>query len=123
MKTVMIIIDGLGDELIPELDGATPLEASFAPNMHYIASRGRIGRIRTTFPGYPIESMVCIMGLLGYEPERFYPHGRASFEAMAKGIPLHPGDLVLRCNTITVDPVARTLADFTAGMISDSKAR
>jgi 2,3-bisphosphoglycerate-independent phosphoglycerate mutase len=93
MKTVMIIIDGLGDEPIPDLNGRTPLEAAFIPNIQYIANGGRTGQIRTTFPGFPIESMVCIMGLLGYEPERFYPYGRASFEAMAKGIPLQPNDL------------------------------
>ena len=123
MKTVLVIIDGLGDEPLPELAGKTPLESAFIPNIQYIASRGRTGRIRTTFPGYPIESMVCIMGLLGYEPQKFYPSGRASFEAMAKGIPLHPQDLVLRCNTISTDPVHQTIADFTAGLISDSEAR
>jgi len=123
MKTVMIIIDGLGDEPIADLGGRTPLEAAFIPNIQYIASRGRIGRINTTFPGFPIESMVCIMGLLGYEPEQFYPSGRASFEAMAKGIPLHPNDLVLRCNTVTADLQRQVLTDFTAGLISDSDAR
>lgn len=123
MKTVLVIIDGLGDEPIPGFDGRTPLESAFIPNIQYIASRGRTGRIRTTFPGYPIESMVCIMGLLGYEPEKFYPSGRASFEAMAKGIPLHPNDLVLRCNTISVDRERQTITDFTAGLISDSDAR
>lgn len=123
MKTVMVIIDGLGDEPIPELGGRTPLEVAFIPNIQYIATRGRIGRIRTTFPGFPIESMVCIMGLLGYEPQQFYPCGRASFEAMAKGIPLHPGDLVLRCNTVTVDRDRQVLTDFTGGLISDSDAR
>jgi 2,3-bisphosphoglycerate-independent phosphoglycerate mutase len=123
MKRVLIILDGLGDEPIAELGGTTPLEAAVAPNLHFIASRGGIGSIRTTFDGFPIESMVCIMGLLGYPPDEFYPAGRAGFEAMAKGIPLHPDDLVLRCNTVTVDRDAQTLTDFTGGMITDSAAR
>jgi 2,3-bisphosphoglycerate-independent phosphoglycerate mutase len=123
MKTVMVIIDGLGDEPIAELGGKTPLASAFIPNIHYIANRGSIGCIKTTFDGFPIESMVCIMGLLGYEPERFYPSGRASFEAMAKGIPLNEGDLVLRCNTITVDRKNQLLTDFTGGLIADSTAR
>jgi 2,3-bisphosphoglycerate-independent phosphoglycerate mutase len=123
MKTVMIVIDGLGDEPIPALNGKTPLAAAFAPNIHYIANRGTIGQMRTTFAGFPVESMVCIMGLLGYEPAKFYPNGRASFEAMAKGIPLHASDLVLRCNIVTVDPARSLLTDFTAGLISDSHAR
>lgn len=123
MKTVMIVIDGLGDDPIPALDGKTPLEAAYAPGIHYIASRGRIGRIATAFPGYPVESLVCIMGLLGYSPEKYYPTGRASFEAMAKGIHLNDEDLVFRCNIVTVDPATRNLTDFTAGMITDSDAR
>ncbi len=123
MKTVMIIIDGLPDEPIAEMGGATPLEASFSPNIHYMASRGQVGRIQTTFPGFPIESMVCIMGLLGYEPRKYYPHGRASFEAMAKGIPLHANDLVTRCNIVTVDKEKQEITDFTAGLITDSDAR
>jgi 2,3-bisphosphoglycerate-independent phosphoglycerate mutase len=123
MKSVMVIIDGLGDEPIPDLGGETPLAAAFAPNVHYIASRGQIGRIETTFPGFPIESMVCIMGLLGYDPKEFYPTGRASFEALAKGIPLNANDLVFRCNIVTIDKNKQTLADFTAGLISDSNAR
>lgn len=121
MKRVIIILDGLGDEPIPALGGATPLEVAFIPNIHFIASRGEIGCVATTFQGFPIESMVCIMGLLGYPPEQFYPSGRAAFEAMAKGIPLRKDDLVLRCNTVTVDN--QCLSDFTAGMITDSAAR
>lgn len=123
MKIVIIIIDGLGDEQLSELGGKTPLESSFIPNIHYIANRGHVGRIEATFPGFPIESMVCIMGLLGYEPEKFYPCGRASFEAMAKGIPLHTDDLIMRCNTITVDMESQKLRDFSANLISDSDAR
>ncbi|QPK63431.1 2,3-bisphosphoglycerate-independent phosphoglycerate mutase [Methylomonas sp. LL1] len=123
MKTVMIVIDGLGDEPIPELNGKTPLQVAHAPNIHFIANRGQIGRIQTTFPGFPIESMVCIMGLLGYAPEKYYPCGRASFEAMAKGIPLKQNDLVLRCNLVTIDPKKQILKDFTAGLINDSHAR
>ncbi len=123
MKRVLVIIDGLGDEPLDELEGKTPLEAAFIPNIHYIANRGRIGRIATAFPGLPVESLVCIMGLLGYDPDRYYPCGRASFEALAKGIPLADGDLVLRCNCITVDQEKDIVRDFTAGMISDSDAR
>ena len=123
MKVVMIVIDGLGDEPIPELQGKTPLEVAHIPNIHYIATRGQIGRIQTTFPGFPVESMVCIMGLLGYDPIKYYPSGRASFEAMAKGIPLKSNDIILRCNLITIDKDKQIIKDFTAGLIEDSHAR
>jgi len=123
MKLVLLIIDGVSDDPILDLGGRTPLEACFAPHIHYVASRGQIGRINTAFEGFPVESMVCIMGLMGYPPSQYYPAGRASFEAMAKGIPLSTGDLIFRCNTVTVDRETQELRDFTAGMISDSDAR
>lgn len=123
MKSVMVIIDGLGDEPIPELKNKTPLEVAHIPNIQYIASRGKIGQIRTTFPGFPIESMVCIMGLIGYEPKIFYPAGRSSFEAAAKGIPLDNDDLIFRCNIVEIDRSKQEISDFTAGQISDTDAR
>jgi 2,3-bisphosphoglycerate-independent phosphoglycerate mutase len=119
----MIILDGLSDVGSPALNGKTPLQAAYAPHLHYLGTQGRVLRIDTTFEGFPVESMVCIMGLLGYEPQQFYPAGRASFEALAKGIPLSPRDLILRCNTVTIDPQTRQLTDFTAGMIRDAAAR
>ncbi|HNM33975.1 MAG TPA: alkaline phosphatase family protein [Chitinophagaceae bacterium] len=123
IKTVLIIIDGLGDAPIKELGNRTPLESAFIPNIHYIATKGEIGRINTVFNGFPIESMVCIMGLLGYEPENFYPAGRASFEALARGIPLNENDLVLRCNLISLDETKEIITDFTAGLITDNDAK
>jgi 2,3-bisphosphoglycerate-independent phosphoglycerate mutase len=122
MKTLFVIIDGLGDVPVPELDMRTPLEAAVVPTMHRMASRGQVGRVATAFEGFPIESMVCTMGLLGYAPERFYPSGRASFEALARDITLHDGDLALRCNIITIDPTDDSIVDFTAGLISDNEA-
>ncbi len=123
MKIVYIIIDGLSDELIPELDNKTPLEVAFAPNIHYIANRGQVGRINTIFDGFPIESMVCIMGLLGYHPQKYYPNGRASFEAIAKGIPVYENDLVFRCNILEIEKKTKKLKDFTSNLISDRNAR
>lgn len=122
MKRVLIILDGLGDEPIAELGNRTPLEAAVAPNLQRIAQDGEIGTVATTFDGYPVESMVCIMGLLGYAPQEFYPAGRAGFEAAAQGIELNDSDLILRCNTVTVDRDRQRLADFTGGMITDSAA-
>ncbi len=123
MKLVMFVMDGVSDDPVTELGGRTPLDLGFAPHVHYMASRGRIGRIDTAFNGFPVESMVCIMGLMGYPPQDYYPAGRAAFEALAKGIPLGRDDLIFRCNTVTVDPDSGELRDFTAAMIGDSDAR
>jgi len=122
-KTFMLIMDGVSDDAIPELRGNTPLEAAVTPYMEYLAQTAELGTIETIFDGYPIESMVCIMGLLGYDPRKYYPFGRASFEAMARGIALRDDDIAFRCNIIKATEGRGEILDFTAGMISDTYAK
>jgi 2,3-bisphosphoglycerate-independent phosphoglycerate mutase len=123
MKTFMLIIDGVSDDPLPELGGHTPLEVAVTPYMEYLALKGEMGTIQTAFEGYPIESLVCIMGLLGYDPRKHYPCGRASFEAIARGVSVGENDLVFRCNIVKVAKNRESIADFTAGMISDTYAK
>lgn len=123
MKYVMVIIDGVSDDPIRELGGKTPLEVASTPFIDQLVSNGKVGCINTAIEGYPIESLACIMGLLGYNPRRYYPNGRASFEALAKGIDLSNDDLVLRCNLIKIDEKDNRIVDFTGGLISDIKAK
>ena len=123
MKYFMLIIDGVTDEPLESLCNRTPLQSSWAPNLSYLAFNGKSGAINTTFDDYPVESLVCIMGLLGYNPELYYPSGRSSFEAIAKGISVGDEDLVFRCNIVKASSDGKVLQDFTAGMISDSQAR
>ena len=108
----MLIIDGAGDDPLPELGGRTPLEAAVVPYMEHLASNGETGAVQTVFDGCPIESLVCIMGLLGYDPRKYYPCGRASFEAMARGIGIGENDLVLRCNIVRAAKNRESIADF-----------
>jgi 2,3-bisphosphoglycerate-independent phosphoglycerate mutase len=119
----MLVIDGIGDDATPELHGHTPLEVAVTPNMEYLASSSELGTIETTFDGYPIDSIVCIMGLLGYDPRKYYPYGRSSFEAMARGIALGEDDLAFRCNIVKAAEGGASIEDFTAGMISDTYAK
>ena len=121
MKMVVIIGDGMADQPVPELDGRTPLEAAYAPHMHLLARRGITGLARTCYPGLPVESAVANLGILGFDPRRHYPGGRASFEALARGIALGKGDLAFRCNLVSVDGAGR-ISDFTAAQISDADA-
>jgi 2,3-bisphosphoglycerate-independent phosphoglycerate mutase len=123
MKHVLLILDGASDEQIPELNGQTPLEAAFTPHLDYLAGSGLRGRLQTAFKGLPVDSLVCIMGILGYDPARYYPGGRASVEALARGISLTQDDLALRCNIVRVSDNGETLLDFTGGMISDLHAK
>ncbi|MDR2695807.1 MAG: 2,3-bisphosphoglycerate-independent phosphoglycerate mutase [Deltaproteobacteria bacterium] len=123
MKHVLFILDGASDDPLPELGGRTPLEAAFTPHLDFLAGQGSLFRLQTAFEGFPVESLVCIMGILGYDPARYYPHGRASVEALARGIPLQANDLALRCNIVRVSDDGAAMLDFTAGMISDAHAR
>ena len=123
MKYVLLIIDGVSDEAIEELGYCTPLEKAVMPNIDYVAYNGQVGRIDTAFKGYPVESMVCIMGLLGYDARKYYPCGRASVEAIAQGIDIGKDDLAFRCNIITTDKEKKYINDFTANLISDSEAK
>ncbi|MFQ5631972.1 MAG: phosphoglycerate mutase, partial [bacterium] len=93
MKYLIIDGDGMGDLPVPELHNRTPLEVAETPHLDTIVQKGRLGLMQTIFPNLPVGSIVANMGILGYDPYQFYPHGRASFEALAKGITLDDGDL------------------------------
>lgn len=120
MKYVVVIADGASDETIPALRNKTPFEFASLPTLDKITDRGRTGLLRTSFDGLPVGSVVANMGIMGYSPHRYYPNGRASFEALAQNICLNEGDVAFRCNLISVDNDC--ISDFTAGNIDDSTA-
>ena len=79
MKHVIIIGDGMSDEPIKELNGRTPLQAARTPHMDALAKGGELGLVHTTPDGYPPGSDVTQMGILGYDPRKYYT-GRAPLE-------------------------------------------
>ncbi len=121
MKYIIIIGDGMGDLPIPELGGKTPLEAAATPHIDRIANLGCVGLMQTVFNNLPIGSIVANMGILGFDPYEYYPHGRASFEALAQNVTINENDLAFRCNLISLD--GDRVQDFTAGMIPDDQGR
>lgn len=123
MKRLVVILDGASDVPVPELDGRTPLEAASTPCLDELARDALVGRLTTAHEGFPVESLVCVMGMLGYRPADHYPSGRASLEALAHGLSLREGDLAFRCNIVRVAEDGHTLQDFTANMIDTARAR
>ncbi len=119
-KYVIIVPDGAADEKIAQFDDKTVLEAAAIPNMDQIAKNGRQGLVCTIPEGFTPGSDVAQMSMLGYDPEKYYA-GRAPIEAAAKGIHLGPEDWVFRCNLVTF--ADGTMADHSAGHISDKEAR
>lgn len=100
-KILYVILDGLGDQPVPQLGGRTPLEAAAKPNLDRLADTGRQGTVITVGKGIAPESDVAVMAILGYDPLRYHA-GRGPLEAVGAGLPFHDGDLALRGNFASV---------------------
>ena len=118
--TVVFLGDGMADEPLPELGGRTPLQAASTPGMDRIAASGQSGTLLTLPEGYPTSSDVANMSVLGCDLATEFC-GRGPLEAMARGIPLGPGDVCFRVNLVSIAPDG-TLADFSGGHIPQDKA-
>ena len=121
MKYLILCVDGMADFAHPALDGKTTMEAARTPHLDRLAAQGAIGRAQTSYPDLPCGSPVANLAILGYDPHRYHPNGRSSFEALAAGTRLRPGDLSFRCNLVTISQDQR-IADFTAGQIETDVA-
>lgn len=97
-----VILDGLGDDPIPELDGKTPLEAASTPNMDRLARDGRNGYVTTVGEGIAPESDIAVFAILGYDPHEHHS-GRGPLESVGSGLEVNDGDLAYRVNFSTVE--------------------
>ncbi|MDH5478702.1 MAG: phosphoglycerate mutase, partial [Nitrospinota bacterium] len=75
-KYVILLGDGMPDWPIEEMDGKTPLALAATPNMDRMARDGVVGSAKTTPPGFYPGSDITNMGILGYDPNKYYT-GRA----------------------------------------------
>lgn len=114
MKQLMLIIDGMADLPCDALGGLTPLEAAHTPNLDSMRHLGHAG---TTPAGLSTDSQNCILTILGMPPE-LIPKGRAYLEALAEGIKVEEGDLLLRLNFVGVENgrLARNCLPYTGKM-------
>jgi 2,3-bisphosphoglycerate-independent phosphoglycerate mutase len=102
MKIIFIVIDGLGDDSVPELGNKTPLEAANTPNMDWLARNGIYGKLKQVFVGESPDSDETHFSLFGYDPNQ-YLVGRGVFEALGIGFKLKSNDVALRANLGTVN--------------------
>uniref|UniRef100_K3WQF7 Metalloenzyme domain-containing protein n=1 Tax=Globisporangium ultimum (strain ATCC 200006 / CBS 805.95 / DAOM BR144) TaxID=431595 RepID=K3WQF7_GLOUD len=100
-SVVFVLIDGLADVSLHELQERTTLEAARTPAMDAIARGGLTGLMDPVAPGYACGSDTAHMSILGYDPVVHY-RGRGSFEAMGAGLPMDKGDVAFKCNFATV---------------------
>ncbi|MCW4045703.1 MAG: alkaline phosphatase family protein [Candidatus Bathyarchaeota archaeon] len=101
MKLLYVVIDGMGDLPVNELNHKTPLEVAETPNMNFLAKKGKAGLMYSVRKGVAPESDAAVISLLGYDPFK-YSTGRGIIEAAGAGIALKDGDLALRCNFATL---------------------
>jgi len=121
MKYVLIVGDGMADLPIEDLDGQTPLEYAYKPNMNRLAGSALLGGLVRTVPeGMEPGSDVANMNILGYDPRKYYT-GRGPLEAIAMGVPMNKEDVAFRCNLVSTD--GERIIDYSAGHISSEEAR
>ncbi len=120
MKYCILIIDGASGLPLPERDGQTCLELAHTPNLDAMVTEGILGLARTVPPGMEPSSACACMSVLGYDPKIYY-RGRAAIEARSMGIPIDNGEVVFRCNLVTVRN--GKMWDYSSGHISTDDAR
>jgi len=119
-KILLIVIDGLGDEPIPQLGKKTPLEAARTPNLDFLAKNGLCGLVLPwTKRGKLPTSEDTHLALFGYDPKKYNP-GRGVLEVLGVGMGILPGDVCLRGNFATVDREMRII-DRRAGRIETTE--
>ena len=109
-KILYIVLDGLSDLPLEELNNKTPLEAAYTPQMDKLAQSGVSGVAIPPLENTAPESDVAVFGLLGYDPEKYYC-GRGPLESFAAGLSFEKGNLALRANFATVDSDGLTIID------------
>jgi 2,3-bisphosphoglycerate-independent phosphoglycerate mutase len=120
MKYCVLIIDGAAGWAMPGRGGRTCLELAQTPNLDAMAREGVLGLVRTVPPGMEPSSACACMSILGYDPGVYYK-GRAAIEARSMGVPVGEGEVVFRCNLVSVRD--GRMRDYSAGHISTGEAR
>lgn len=113
-KILYIVLDGLGDLPVPQLNNKTPLEAALTPNLDRLAQKGKTGLVYPVARGIAPESDIAVISLLGYDAHKYYT-GRGPLESFAEGLRVNPGDVALRVNFATVLDDAKTIKDRRVG--------
>lgn len=119
MKYVVLITDGAAGLPVPERSGRTSLELARTPNLDALTSQGMLGLVRTVPQGMEPSSACACMSVMGYDPVIYYK-GRASIEAKSMGIDIGKGEVVFRCNLVTIQD--GKMKDYSAGHIPTPEA-
>jgi 2,3-bisphosphoglycerate-independent phosphoglycerate mutase len=120
MRYCVLIIDGAAGLPLPQRGGQTCLELADTPNLDALAGGGEVGLVRTVPPGMEPSSACACMSVLGYDPKVYYK-GRSAIEARAMDIEIGEGEVVFRCNLVSIRD--GKMWSYSAGYISSGEAR
>jgi 2,3-bisphosphoglycerate-independent phosphoglycerate mutase len=101
MKTILILLDGLGDRSYASLNYRTPLEAATTPNLDRLATRGSNGLFHAGLPGQCLPSETAHYLLFGYDLEMF--PGRGLLEAVGEGLSFDDSDVLCLAHLCSVE--------------------
>lgn len=106
MKEVLIILDGLMEKSLEGIDLKQLILGEIDINY-------KINETDFSVKGKDIDSLNCIMNMLGYSPLEYDISDRAYYEGLSRGIVNYK--YILRCNVIKVEN--NILKDFTGGVL------
>jgi len=112
-------MDGAAGLPLPDRGGRTSLELARTPNLDRLAQAGTLALARTVPEGFEPDSAVACMSIFGYDP-RVYYSGRAPIEAVSMNIPIAAGEVLFRCNLVTVQ--GGVMVSHSAGSIATAEA-
>jgi len=120
-KSVVLILDGLGDLPSPALHGQTPLEAARTPVLDRLARSGLHGLVDPESPGRVANTHTGCGTLMGVPPSVVSRLKRGPVEASGVGRVLKPGEIAVRANFATLAEQAGSLVvkDRRAGRICE----
>ncbi|MDP2729793.1 MAG: cofactor-independent phosphoglycerate mutase [Dehalococcoidales bacterium] len=119
MKYCVLIIDGAAGLPLTEHGDKTCLEMAHTPNLDAMAAEATLGLVRTIPAGLEPSSSNACLSVLGYDPE-VHRLGRAAIEARSLNIPISNGEVVFRCNLVSIN--GGRMADYSAGHINSDEA-
>ena len=97
MTSLIILIDGLGDDPIPAWNGLTPFDRSYHPAMDRLIKEGNLNHVSICEKDVVPGSLTCILRLLGV-PKEFFPGNRAYLELLAQNRDISEYEMVILGN-------------------------
>ena len=104
-KCLFLILDGLGDLPVAELDGDTPLESASTPNLDSFAAGGQLGQVDPIARGVVPNTHTGVGMLIGLYPDQAQRLSRGPVEAAGLGRRLEPGEIAFRANLATLENI------------------